>query len=63
MLSALALLGLMFSAMALAWLTLYAMVIAYLGDAFRRSNIRRVLDGLMGATLVGFGVRVAYEQR
>ena len=63
MLSALALLGLMFSAMALAWLTLYATVIAYLGDAFRRSNIRRVLDGLMGATLVGFGVRVAYEQR
>ena len=63
MLSALALLGVMFSAMALTWLTLYATVIAYLGDAFRRSRVRRALEGLMGAALVGFGLRVAYEQR
>jgi threonine/homoserine/homoserine lactone efflux protein len=53
----------MFSAMTLAWLTLYATVIASLGDAFRRSRIKRAIEGLMGAALVGFGVRVAYEQR
>jgi threonine/homoserine/homoserine lactone efflux protein len=63
MLSALALLGIMFSAMTLAWLTLYAVVIASLGDAFRRSPIKRAIEGLMGAALVGFGVRIAYEQR
>lgn len=63
MLSALALLGVMFSAMTLAWLTLYAVVIASLGDAFRRSTIKRAIEGLMGAALVGFGVRTAYEQR
>lgn len=63
MLSALVALGIMFSAMTLAWLTLYATVIASLGDAFRRSRIKRAIEGLMGAALVGFGVRIAYEQR
>jgi threonine/homoserine/homoserine lactone efflux protein len=63
MLSALALLGIMFSAMTLAWLTLYATAIASLGDAFSRSQIKRVIEGLMGAALVGLGVRIAYEQR
>jgi threonine/homoserine/homoserine lactone efflux protein len=63
MLSALALLGVMFSAMTLAWLTLYAVTIASLGDAFRRSAIKRAIEGLMGAALIGFGVRIAYEQR
>ena len=63
MLSALALLGVMFSAMTLAWLTLYAVVIASLGDAFRRSAIKRATEGLMGAALIGFGARIAYEQR
>jgi threonine/homoserine/homoserine lactone efflux protein len=63
MLSTLVLLGFVFSAMTCAWLSLYAMVIATAGDAFRRSRARRVLEGLMGASLVGFGMRVAYEQR
>ncbi len=63
MLSALAWLGVIFSAMTLAWLTLYAVVIASLGDAFRRSAIKRAIEGLMGAALIGFGVRIAYEQR
>jgi threonine/homoserine/homoserine lactone efflux protein len=63
MLSHLALLGLIFSAMTLVWLTLYATVIASLGDAFRRSRIRRVVEGMMGATLVGLGMRVAAEHR
>jgi RhtB (resistance to homoserine/threonine) family protein len=63
MLSALVALGVMFSVMTLAWLTLYATVIASLGHAFRRSRIKRAIEGVMGAALVGFGVRIAYEQR
>jgi threonine/homoserine/homoserine lactone efflux protein len=63
MLSSLVLLGLVFVAMTLAWLTLYAVVIASAGDAFRRSRLRRAIEGIMGATLIGLGARVAYEQR
>jgi threonine/homoserine/homoserine lactone efflux protein len=63
MLSSLVLLGLVFALMTLAWLSLYAAVIASAGEAFRRSRARRVLEGLMGAALVAFGVRVAAEQR
>ena len=63
MLSAFVALGVMFSIMTLAWLTLYATVIASLGETFRRSRIKRAIEGLMGAAFVGFGVRIAYEQR
>ena len=63
MLSSLVLLGLVFVAMTLVWLTLYAVVIASAGDAFRRSRLRRTIEGIMGATLIGLGLRVAYEQR
>ena len=63
MLSSLVLLGLVFVVMTLAWLSLYAAVIASAGEAFRRSRARRVLEGLMGAALVAFGMRVAAEQR
>ncbi|MGE0850282.1 MAG: LysE family translocator [Hyphomicrobiaceae bacterium] len=63
MLSWLVLLGLVFSTMTLAWLSLYAMVIAWAGETFRRSRAKRVIEGLMGAALIAFGVRVACEQR
>jgi threonine/homoserine/homoserine lactone efflux protein len=63
MLSSLVLLGLVFSIMTLAWLSLYAMVIAWAGETFRRSRAKRVIEGFMGAALIAFGVRVAYEQR
>ena len=63
MLSSLVLLGLVFVAMTLAWLALYAVVIASAGEAFRRSRLRRTIEGIMGATLIGLGVRVACEQR
>lgn len=62
-LSSLVLLGLLFTLMTLAWLSLYAVVISRAGEAFRHSKARRVVEGLMGATLVGFGARVACEQR
>ena len=63
MLSSLALLGFVFASMTLAWLALYAVVLASAGDAFRRSKSRRAIEGVMGATLIGLGARVASEQR
>lgn len=63
MLSSLVLLGLLFAAMTFAWLALYATVVASAGSAFRQSRLKRALEGLMGATLIGFGLRLAHEQR
>ena len=63
MLSALVLLGLLFTAMAFSWLALYAAAVARAGEAFRRARLKRAIEGLMGATLVGLGARVALEQR
>jgi threonine/homoserine/homoserine lactone efflux protein len=54
-------LGLTFSAMTFAWLTAYSFVIAKAGDVFRRSTVRRGLDGLTGAVLIALGLRVATE--
>jgi threonine/homoserine/homoserine lactone efflux protein len=57
------LLGLVFCAMTLAWLSAYAIAVAKAGDVLRRPRIRRTLDGVMGAVLVAFGVRLATQQR
>jgi threonine/homoserine/homoserine lactone efflux protein len=56
-------LGLAFSVMTLGWLTAYAAALAKLGWLVDRSGLRRVLEGLMGALLIGFGVRLALERR
>jgi threonine/homoserine/homoserine lactone efflux protein len=55
-------LGLVFCAMTLAWLTAYAFVITKAGDVLRRSRVRRALDALTGAVLVGLGLRLAAER-
>jgi threonine/homoserine/homoserine lactone efflux protein len=55
--------GGVFCVMAFAWLALYALVVARAGDFLRRRNVRRVLEGLMGAALIGLGLRIASEQR
>ncbi|HXM57785.1 MAG TPA: LysE family translocator [Candidatus Dormibacteraeota bacterium] len=55
--------GLLFCAMTLAWLTGYAFVIARAGDLLRRGRVRRLLDGLTGAALIAFGVRLATAER
>jgi threonine/homoserine/homoserine lactone efflux protein len=34
-----------------------------LADAMRRPAVTRMLDGLTGAVLVAFGIRLALEQR
>ena len=55
-------LGLVFCTMTLVWLTSYAAAVAKAGDFLRRSGIRRALDGLTGAVLVGLGLRLATER-
>jgi threonine/homoserine/homoserine lactone efflux protein len=59
---ALLFLGLVFCVITLAWLTAYAFAVAKAGDFLRRARIRRTVDGLTGAVLVGLGLRLAAEQ-
>ena len=52
-------LGLLFCALTLVWLTGYAFAVARAGDLFRRPHIRRTIEGVTGAVLIGLGVRLA----
>jgi len=61
--AALMVLGLAFSCMTLAWLAAYAFAVAKAGDLLRRSGIRRAIEGVTGAVLIGFGLRLASEHR
>jgi threonine/homoserine/homoserine lactone efflux protein len=61
--AALLILALTFSAIGLLWLTIYNLGIARAGDFLRRPNVRRIVEGLTGIVLVGFGVRLALERR
>jgi threonine/homoserine/homoserine lactone efflux protein len=54
-------LGLLFCALTLVWLTTYAVLVAKAGDFLRRPAIRRSLEGLTGAVLIGLGLRLATE--
>jgi threonine/homoserine/homoserine lactone efflux protein len=56
-------LGLIFCLMTLSWLTLYAFVVARAGDVLRRAGFRRIIEGVTGAVLVAFGIRVATTAR
>jgi threonine/homoserine/homoserine lactone efflux protein len=55
-------LGLVFCTLTLAWLSCYAVAVARAGDLLQRSSIRRALDALTGAVLVGLGLRLATER-
>jgi len=55
------LLGVIFSVMTFIWLAGYAVAIGKTGDFLRRVSVRRILDGVAGAVLVGLGVRIAAE--
>jgi RhtB (resistance to homoserine/threonine) family protein len=57
------LLGAIFCGMTFGWLSLYAVVLHRLRNLFLRSRVRRVIDGLSGVVLIGFGVRVATAER
>jgi threonine/homoserine/homoserine lactone efflux protein len=61
--SALLLLGFVFAAMTFTWLAFYAVMVAKAEDFLRRSSIRRAIEGITGAFLVAFGLRIAAEQR
>ena len=54
-------LGLNFSLLTLAWLTGYAVAVARFGRWLRRGSVRRALDAVLGAVLVGLGLRVGSE--
>jgi threonine/homoserine/homoserine lactone efflux protein len=56
-------LGLVFCSLTFVWLTAYAFAVAKAGDFLRRSGVRRALDALAGAVLVGLGLRLAAEHR
>jgi threonine/homoserine/homoserine lactone efflux protein len=56
-------LGLIFCLMTLSWLTLYAFAVARAGTVLRRAGIRRIIEGVTGAVLVAFGIRVATTAR
>ncbi len=54
-------LGLNFSVLTLAWLVGYAFAVERMGRWLRRDSIRRALNGILGAVLVGLGIRVGTE--
>src|SRR5215813_12639192 len=56
-------LGASFSCMTLTWLVVYSFAVAKIGDILRRSAIRRAIEGITGAVLIAFGLRLASEHR
>ena len=61
--AALMMLGLAFACLTLTWLVVYAFAVAKAGDVLRRSGIRRAIEGVTGAVLIAFGLRLASEHR
>jgi len=57
------LLGAMFALIGLSWLLTYTVVANRLAAVLRRSAVRRWIERVTGAVLIGFGVRLALEQR
>jgi len=58
----LAALGLLFCAMTGLWLIGYALVVARARGLILRRRVRRAIDTIAGAALVGFGIRLAAER-
>ncbi len=54
--------GVLFSTMTFVWLSAYSLVVARAGEVLRRMRVRRALDGVTGAVLVAFGIRLAAER-
>jgi threonine/homoserine/homoserine lactone efflux protein len=57
------LLGLNFSVLTLAWLVGYSFAVDRVGRLLSRTSARRVMDGVLGAVLVGLGLRLGAEAR
>jgi len=45
------------------WLGLYTWGVGRISDALRRPRLRRALEAVTGAVLVGLGARLAWERR
>ena len=60
-LPALAGLGLLFAVMTVIWLAAYALVVDRARNVLQRNAVRRWMDRVTGAVLIGLGVRVATE--
>jgi threonine/homoserine/homoserine lactone efflux protein len=58
-----AVLGAVFCGLTFVWLAAYTVAVAKAGDVLRRPSVRRVLDGITGLVLVGFGLRLATTSR
>ncbi|MBV9603954.1 MAG: LysE family translocator [Solirubrobacterales bacterium] len=56
-------LGGLFVLMTVVWLCAYAMVAAKASNLLRRRRVSAAIDGLSGAILIGFGIRLALERR
>ena len=54
-------LGLNFCLLTLAWLTGYAFAIVRMSSWLRRSRVRKAIEAMLGAALVGLGLRVGSE--
>jgi threonine/homoserine/homoserine lactone efflux protein len=52
-----------FSLLTLFWLVFYTLAIARVGNVLRRPAIRRALEGITGAALIGLGLKLATEGR
>lgn len=63
MVSALVLLGVVFSALTFAWLAVYATAISLAGRLLRTSRVQRAIEAVSGTVLIGLGVRVAADTR
>ncbi len=63
MLSALVLLGFVFSVLTFLWLTFYAVTIARVGQFVHGSWVGRAIDGTAGMVLIALGLKVATEER
>jgi threonine/homoserine/homoserine lactone efflux protein len=61
MLSALALLGLVFSTLTFVWLAAYATALSTAGRWLLTSPVRRAIEAASGAVLIGLGVKVAAD--
>ena len=62
-LGATVLLGFLFALIALSWLLVYCLLATRLGDVLRRPPVRRWLERVTGAVLIGFGLRLALDRR
>jgi RhtB (resistance to homoserine/threonine) family protein len=56
-------LGVLFAVLTLLWLAVYALAVGHASGWLRRPRVRKTLDRFTGVVLIGFGVRLALEQR